>query len=148
MTGDKVNSGIGSSNRPPQAGGPVRQPYAGVNFIPPSQGSMNSAIGHVHSPVSTYCNSQPWSSLTLLPQTPLCSKLCRLVCHPSPYSGLRPWGKIMLPLFIRAEKPLTLYSTVCTLGAFNFKNFMGFKLRLIDICNKVIFYFCKIFMLI
>ncbi len=37
LTGDKVNSGIGLSNRPHllmQPGGPVRQPYAGVDFIP------------------------------------------------------------------------------------------------------------------
>ncbi len=36
--GDKVDYGIGFSYRtamPMQPGGPVRQPYAGVNFIPP-----------------------------------------------------------------------------------------------------------------
>jgi hypothetical protein len=31
--GDKVNSGIGLSYRP--AGGPVRQPYGGVDYISP-----------------------------------------------------------------------------------------------------------------
>ncbi len=44
--GDKMNSGIGLSYRPANhvAGLPIRQPYAGVDFNPPSQGSLNSAI--------------------------------------------------------------------------------------------------------
>ncbi len=35
--GEKVNSGLGWQTGPPGnlAGGPVRQPYAGVDFIPP-----------------------------------------------------------------------------------------------------------------
>ncbi len=38
--GDKVNSGLGLSYRNARlymAGGPVRQPYAGVDFIPQSR---------------------------------------------------------------------------------------------------------------
>ena len=44
--GDKVNSGIGLSYRPARLHRqrPVRQPYAGVDYIPQS-GIMNSASG-------------------------------------------------------------------------------------------------------
>jgi hypothetical protein len=48
--GDNVNSGIGLSYQPARqatwASGPVRQPYAGVDFIPQS-GTKNSDIGIV-----------------------------------------------------------------------------------------------------